>query len=155
MAFDEALTIASIALNVALGTVLVGKRIFRHFPVFFFYICFEFVSDSAGLLVLHRFPGWYPLFYLIDDALDTLLYLGILVEIGKNLLRYNQTRLSRQRFVAIPLFALAFMLALFSIGRTTPWGNSPLAAFYYLQTQEVEVLEFAAFLALAWWSSLR
>ena len=153
-ALDTPLTLAGIVLTAALLALLIRRRAFRELPLFTAYLGFELFCEIAGFAVLYFFPGRYLCFFLIIIFLDTLLYFGALAELGRNLLRYNR-RASSPQFLAILLFVLAALITFVMAKWTLPAGRSSLSGFYYLQMRVCETLEFAAFLALAFWSDLQ
>ena len=92
--------------------------------------------------------------HLFAYAGDLLLYLWVLAELGKNLLRFN--RKSRPQWkLAVPLFVVAAVL----IGSLSRWAATPsrtlLANICFLTMRADGALEFAGFLALISWSGLR
>jgi hypothetical protein len=141
-------------LTVALLALLIRRRAFRELPLFTANLCFELFGEIAECAVLYLFPDRYLCFYLITVVLDALLYFCVLAELGRNLLRYNR-RASSPQFLAILLFVPAALITFVMAKWTLPAGRSPLSGFYYLLMRAYEILQFAAFLTLAWWSDLQ
>ncbi|MGA3131699.1 MAG: hypothetical protein ABSD59_12910 [Terracidiphilus sp.] len=156
MTLEIALSVASLTLASALVAVMAYGRVFRSSPLFFAYVCFDLGAGAAALAIYH-YSGlsiWYWLSFLFQTGGDFLLCLCVLTELGKNLLRSN--KMSRPHFnLAVLLFAGAAVL----IGVLARWtiapGRSPLANICFVGMRADNELQFAAFLALAGWSSLR
>jgi hypothetical protein len=151
-----ALSLAHIGLVAVLVALTAWRRVFRPAPVFFAYLCFDLIASAAGLAV-YKFCGhsdWYLRFFLFVLAGDFLLYFCVLAELGKCLLRFNRKSQPHGK-LAIVLFAAAALL----IGALSSWtatsGRSLLAEICFLGLRVDSDLQFAGFLALAAWSSLR
>ncbi len=156
MTLGVALSLAHIGLASALVAHMALRRVFRPSPVFFAYLCFDLGSSAVGLAICRSsgFCVWYLRFFLFAYAGDLLLYLWVLAELGKNLLRFN--RKSRPQWkLAVPLFVVAAVL----IGSLSRWAATPsrtlLANICFLTMRADGALEFAGFLALISWSGLR
>jgi hypothetical protein len=117
-------------------------------------VCFDLVSSAAGLAIYHYsgFSNGYLRFFFFGLAVDFLLYLCVLAELGKNVLHYN-----RETFSRLIVF-LFFLWAAVCIGSFSSWALVPsrslLSSIYFLAMRAAEILQFAGFLALITWSSL-
>jgi hypothetical protein len=156
MSLDVALTLVFIALSGAAVAAMASRRIFLVSPVFFAYLCFEFVAAIAGLAV-YDYTGlslWYWCFFLVWLAGNCLLCFCSLAEIGNNLRCSNGK--SRPRWsLAFLLFAAASVLVLGLARWTDAPGRSPLSNLCFVGMRANGALEFAGFLALVFWSNLR
>lgn len=156
MTLDVALSVAYLGIASLLVTTMAGKRVFRSSPAFFAYVCFNLVSSAAALMIYHYcgFSLCYRLFYLFPIVIDSLLYFLVMVELGKNLLLFNRES-SPLWQGAVWLFLFASVL-IFALSRWVPIpGSSALSNAYFLCIRANEFLQFAGFLALIAWSSLR
>lgn len=154
MTVDAALSIAYAGLYLALFVSLSARRTFKALPLFCAYlICGGFAFIIAEAILLFA-PGFYLRFFIVYIAVDGLLYFCVLEELGRNVLRYNRV-IPPHWFVIVLLFALFALLAIFLAGWTVPTARSLLSAYYYQEMRIIEILEFAGFLALVCWSSLR
>ncbi len=156
MNLDIALGLAYIGLAAGLLAAMAGKRAFRASLVFFAYVCLDLISSVIGLAAYHYsgFSGWYLRVFYFEAVVDFVLYFGVLVELGRNLLRFN--RESRPHWdVAIWLFLCACVL-IFTLSR---WADAPGRSWssniYYLGMRANELFQFAGFLALISWSTVR
>ncbi len=156
MTLDSALSLTNIGLASVLVALMALRRVFRPSPVYFAYVCFDLVSSAAALAIyLCSGPStWYLSIFFIAFAGDLLLFFCVLAELGKNLLRFN--RESRPHW---PLAALFFAVTAVLIGALARWvatpGRSLLGNLCFMTMRADGALEFAGFLALLLWSSLR
>jgi hypothetical protein len=156
MGLDSALSLVFIGLSSALVALMASRRVFRSLPLFFTYVCFDLGTCAAGLMIYHCSGAsiWYWRTFLFQLTGDSLIYFCVLVEMGKNLLRFNrESRLHGA--LAVVLFAGAAV----AIGALAKWtvapGRSLLLNICFFGMRVNGDLQFAGFLALAGWSGLR
>jgi hypothetical protein len=154
MNLDTAIFSISCLLIAGLIAVMTSKRVFLALPVFFFYLCTGLVLGLAALLVLHTIPAWYVHFVIFIYATDLIFFFGVIIELGKNLLRHNRLAATRQP-VAILLFLITALLAIALAGQAVTSGRTWVFRMYTFLARFNETLSFAGFLTLATWSSLR
>lgn len=156
MSLDIALTLVYIGFCAAVVAAMASKRIFLVSPIFFAYLCFEFVSTICALAVYqHAGPSvWYLRVFLTWLIGNGLLYFCALAEIGNNLLGSNG-KSSPRWALAVLLFAAASVLVLVLARWTDAPGRSPLSNLCFVGMRADGALEFAGFLALVSWSNLR
>lgn len=154
MTLDLVLPIIGSALNIPLILVLTEKRLARALPILTFYFGLSACVAIIGCLVFLRFSRYFLDFWLANLLFDSIFYPLVLMEIGKNVHRYNRNR-PYPRAVVLLLFAGAFLLV-WSLGS---WHVAPSLSFLWkvtLRAQQANaVLEVAALLTLVWWSSLQ
>lgn len=156
MTLDDALSLVSIALGSALVVAMFGKSAMRTSPFFFAYVCFDLGASAAGLAIYLDvgLSMRYWSIFLFGIAGDFLLYFFVLAELGKNLLRLN--RASQPYWQAAAGFFAGASVLIFALSR---WTVVPDRSFfsnaYVLGMRATAVLQFAGFLALISWSSLR
>lgn len=154
MSLDAAVILINLVLLSVFLAVLASKFVFRASPIFFAYFCFNLVVGFAGLPVERYLPRWYLHFPLFIIVVDFIIYLYVLAELGKNVLRFNGAESS---YWQVAFFL--FLLAAVGICSRTEWAvllhRSLLSDIYVLAMRVSEVLAFAALLALIGWSSLR
>jgi hypothetical protein len=157
MTLETALILAYLLLASAVLAAMAVKRAFYSSPIFFAYICFDLGSTAIAFAIYHLLgvTEAYLGFFLFALAVDCLLCFCVFAELGKNLLRSN--RESRPHWnLAVLLFATSSLMVS-AVARLTaaPSGRSPLANLCFLEIRADGALEFAGFLALISWSSLR
>lgn len=156
MDLDTAINLFYIVLASLLVAALASKRVFRSSPAFFTYIGFDLAATAIGLAFYLRsgFSHWYWGYLAFTLAGDFLLYFFVLAELANNLLRINRGALPRWKLAAW-IFAGASVL-IFALSR---WTVVPDRSFfsntYILAMRATAVLQFAGFLSLVLWSSLR
>src|SRR6185437_5365199 len=103
MTADMALTLAGLLLESVLVALLIGRRIHRTLPSFLGYVAVALGTDAVASLV-PRFIGHdlYLYCWIASLLLEFACGLGLIVELGRNLLRHNRT--------ASPNWFLAFVL---------------------------------------------
>lgn len=139
-----------------LVATMASKRAFRSSPLFFAYVCFDLAATAAGLAIYLDvgLSMRYWSIFLLGIAADFLLYFCVLAELGKNLLRINRNALPRWQ-LATWIFAGAAVL-IFALSRwTAEPGRSWLSNMYLFGMRATAIVQFAGFLALISWSSLR
>jgi hypothetical protein len=154
MTADMALTLSGLILEVVLVALLIWRGIHRTLPTFVGYIAVALCTDALASLV-PRFldPGLYLHFWIASVCLETLCFLGLILELGRNLLR--QKRASPNWFLA----SVLFIPAVWTLTLLSPWTIPPDLPFIWRLemrlSQMSAVLDLGAFLALVWWSALQ
>jgi len=153
---EIALCLVYIGLAATLVAAMALRRVYRTSPLFFAYLCFGLCSGIAGLMIFDYSGAsiWYWGCYLLQLAGDLVLYFAALTELGKNLLRANRKSAPHWN-LAVVLFAVASALVSILARWTSAPGRSPLVNLCFLGMRADAALEFAGFLALISWSSLR
>jgi hypothetical protein len=156
MTLGSAMTLVFVGLSFALVALMTYRRVFRSLPLFFTYVCFDLAAGAAALAI-YDWSGasiWYWRSFLLQLVGDSLIYFCVLVEMGKNLLRFN-----RESRLHGKLAVLLFGAAAVTIGALASWtvapGRSLLLNICFFGMRVNGDLQFAGFLALAGWSGLR
>lgn len=155
MTADMALTLSGLLLEFILLALLLGRRIHRSLPTFVGYVAVALATDLLASLVPTLIArDLFLRFWIASLLLEFACCLGVIVELGRNLLRQNRTALPNW-FLASALFIPAvWVLTLLS--RWTIPPRLPLIWQIDLRLSQVTaIVSLGAFLALAWWSALR
>lgn len=151
MSVDSILWLAGTAGEAVVLGLLLYRRIWRTFPIFFAYSIWTLLAGAVGYALFRWLPQQaYAKVYLIDLLGDSILLFGVLVEIGWSILRPLRPSLSRRT----PLIIAAVILALGAVvwpfaGATAPPGTaSNVVSIIHIQ-QTFYVLRVLVFLALA------
>ncbi|MGC9224084.1 MAG: hypothetical protein ACP5E2_09175 [Terracidiphilus sp.] len=156
MDLDTASNLFSIVLASLLVAAMASKRAFRSSPAFFAYVGFDLVTGAVGLAIYLRsgISYWYWGCLAFEVAGDFLLYFWVLLETARSLLRFNRENLPQTQIAA--WFFAGTAVLIFTLSR---WTVVPDRSFfsnaYVLGMRATSVLQFAGFLALILWSSLR
>lgn len=155
MNLDAVLPLIGAILTAALVALLFFKRVFRIMPIFVAYLGFSVVSELAATAILVSPRARSSLvFWGANIVIDTLFYLCVVAEVGRNVLRYNRNG-SPSSVLALALFLFAILLTSL-LARWTGFYWRELGWQVYLRvTQSSAILEVAAILAIAWWGSLK
>lgn len=150
MSIDSILWLAGTAGEAVVLGLLLYRRIWRNFPLFFVYSIWT-LAANAVVYILFRFNfSGYAGAYLVLMLGDSILLFCVLVEIGWSILRPLRPSLSRRTPFIIGAVILALGVAIWPFATVTaPHGTaSNLVSLMHLQ-QTFYVLRVLVFLALA------
>jgi hypothetical protein len=155
MTADLALTLAGLTLELILVALLIAKGIHRTLWTFVAYVAVALCTDTLASLVPRLIArDVYIYIWTASLFLGFLCFLGVTIELGRNLLRHNRA--------PSPNWLLAFVLfvpAVWALTLLTPWRIPHYLPFIWRVelhlTQATAVLDLAAFLAMAWWSAVQ
>ena len=155
MTLDNILWLAGDGATAVVVALLVGRRVFRAFPIFSSYVAWSLLGDAALYIGEHSYPTSYKTIYLIVLIIDSLFQFGVLVELSWSVLRPLRASLPRWT-----LFAIAALIAL--IGAAVwPFATGPGLANHELASRLIfhvdetfAVLRILFFLLLAGCSQL-
>jgi hypothetical protein len=153
MTWDAALPLACTILTAPLLAVLIRLRVYRSLPIFVVYQGYNVCAGLAAVLILRYAQKLYLDFWIADAFFDAVLCLAVMVEVGRNLLRYNHAGASRQAGWAF-LFPLAGVMMWFVASWKVPLNYGVVWWLSLRLLQATAILEVAAVLTLAWWSTL-
>jgi hypothetical protein len=157
---DNSFLFAAMAAELAVIGLLLYKRAWRTFPVFFIYVAWELTGDVAGSYLIRRPSAGinshkYLILYLITQILDSGLQIAVLIEIGWSILRPLRSRLSSRGLILVVLLIVALgaviwpFASIHDVARlTTGWRN-----IIHLQ-QTTSILRILFFVLLAGCSQL-
>lgn len=155
MTADMALTLSGLTLEVVLVGLLISRGVHRTLPTFVAYIAVALCTDALASLV-PRVLGrdLYLHFWIASVCLETLCFLGLMLELGRNLLRHNHAA-SPNWFLA----SVLFVPAIWALTLLSPWTIPPNLSLIWrveMRSSQISaVLDLGAFLALVWWSALQ
>jgi hypothetical protein len=126
---DRAIVSAGILAEIALLALLGCRRIHRTLPVFFAYIAWGVMSDSAMLLLQYRHSPHYVEIFMVEMSLDSALQYGVLVELTWSVLRPFRVSLPRGTLTSISALILMLGAAAWPVANLPgfsrlppPWG---------------------------------
>ena len=154
MTVDSIFAFAGVQSEAVLLVLLLWKRIFRTLPVFAAYICCSLGTDFVGWMITNYFPKWYIHFFIVNTIVDAAFFLWILSELARNVLRHNRAD-PLPRPIVLALFVLIGLLTWSLAQWTVPPHPSLIWQLAMRCYQAAAVLQVAAFLTLAVWSSLK
>lgn len=151
MSIDSILWISCGVAQTAVIGLLLYRRIWRLFPIFFAYSIWVLLSGLSAYWIHLAYPAHaYLTFYFIEAAIDSTLLFGVLVELGWSVLRPLRSALSWRMLVIVSLLILGLGAAIWTF--TALPGTATLArelrALMHLQ-QTFSILQVLIFLALA------
>jgi hypothetical protein len=152
---DTTLLFAGLGMDATLIGLLAWRRVYRVLPVFFVFILWSSAIDFATLLMVRTItPAGYLRFYAVMMTLNALIGFAVWVELGRKVLRYNNST-APGRFFVFLLFALA-CLPLWLIAKQTPISadHTVLRLVYLHLRQIIGILMVAVLLTIAWMSRI-
>lgn len=153
MPFESALSWANFILLCSLLAILCWRRVFRILPIFVAYQVYSVLFAIPSLLHTSNTSG-YVLFWSLGIVADTLFFLWVCVELGRNVHYFNDA----SAWPAV-LFLLLFAGAALPIALLVRWSVPPAWSlvwhFEFRVMQSSAIVETAALLTLAWWSGLK
>lgn len=147
---DNLLWLAGILAELAVIGLLIYRRAWKKFPFFCAYCAWDVLSGAGMFLIYSRHYGSYPLAYLIQIVVSSLLEFCILVELGWAVLRPMRHVLPRYTPYAIALLVLVAGAAIWPFDALQSFANYPLALREVMHVQQTtSILRVVVFLALA------
>lgn len=154
MAPDTVLWLSASLSEAAVILLLIYRRIWRNFPVFFTYSVWT-LAASMGIYAVSRnlSSSAYLNTYLVDTIVDSALLFSVLVELAWSLLRPIRASLSRGVLVVIAIGTMVMGAAIWPF-TSIPGNSSNLSRelITVLQLQQavtiLEIIFFLAFVAL-------
>lgn len=158
MSLEDVLWLSASVAEAGVIALLLFRRVWRVFPLFFAYSAWTLSNSIAVYLILRRYPTTSPVYvaaYLIVIIVDSALLFCVFVELGWSILRPVRNSLPRRALpvVAILIFALGAAIWPFAGFSTAAHLSSELAGLARLQ-QTFSILSVVVFLALAGFSQL-
>lgn len=115
MQLDNILWIAGSVAEAAVVALLIYRRGWRTFPIFFVFCAWDLLGSVGSYVVLHFFPGGYVTTYLIETVVVTALEFSVLIELAWSVLRPIRASLPRSSPIVIALIVLAAGAAIWPI----------------------------------------
>lgn len=135
--------------DAAVIALLVYRRLWRDFPMFFLYVAWALMGDAAGAIAFRNDHSRYANWYLTSTIVDSVLLFGVLVELGWSILRPVRASLSRRALIPVTgliLVAGAIVWPFVSLSRLA--GASGEEHFIVQLQQTVSILQIISFFAL-------
>jgi hypothetical protein len=152
---DTALWATGIAGEILLVSVLLFRRNYRTFPIFFSWVLFLLLLEPSFYWLMLKTSGatYYKVYFALNFP-QYLLEIGVLVEIALNVLRPVKQTLSRKLLIA--LGAAMLLIAIVGFVVAAQLNESTLAdprSFMVVDTT-MAILRLATFLLIAGFSQL-
>jgi hypothetical protein len=140
----------------ALIVLLIRVRLYRTFPAFFVYVCWDLFSDAVLLVVQIRFPSAYFNFYLGQLVIDSAMMFAVLVELAWSVLLPIRSSLPKRSWIAIAaLIALVGLLLWPVAGLTLPTSKLTAAGLNFFRLEQtIAILRVVVFLGMTAFSQL-
>ncbi len=146
----------SLAGQLLLLAVLMKQRLYRTFPIFFAYVAYSCLSDIGFFILFTHLPQIIAFrAYLVNLGMEFLLQIGILLEVGRNVLNPVKRSLPRASIYILSamLAAAAGMTLLFS--RQAQLAELDRWAQYFVHISfAVAILRLAIFAVIAAFSQM-
>lgn len=150
MGLDNALWLLGILTEVAVVGLLIYRRVWQFLPFFFLYCLYDLTSNLVALPVLTFWHSRYPVFYLVQIVLDSILVFGVLVELAWSILRPVRSSLPRWTVFALAGLILIAALAVWPFSALTAYiGLTPQLQIIMHVQQTATILRILFFVLLA------
>lgn len=107
MSFENLLWLAGLVGEAVVLAILIYRRVWRTFPLFFAFCIWQFAGDSGNVVVRYFFPELYAAAYLTQAVIDSVLGFSVLIEIAWSVLRPIQNSLPRRTLPIIIVLVIA------------------------------------------------
>jgi hypothetical protein len=157
---DNALWFAGMVAEAAVLGLLIYRRVWRILPFFCAYLAWGLLSDICAYAVQRSFAGratqGYLIIYTVMSALDSVLQIGVLIELAWSILRPLRPSLSRSALIVVGLLVFIVGAAVWPFAGIHGLANLSSAWWrnlVHLQ-QTTSILRVLFFLGLAGCSQL-
>lgn len=158
MSVDTVFYLFGSTAEAAVVGLLIYRRLWRTFPLFFAYNCWTLLASAGLFFVLRRFSpssSAYVSAYFADMLVDSLLMLGVLIELAWSALRPLWPSLSRFTPVLLGVIILLLGAAIWPFATIPGASHLPLELAVLLRSKQTfDGLRVLIFLALAAGSQL-
>jgi len=154
MTLDQAIPLLGALLLCLLIPILIRKRAYRSFPIFFIYQIWCLSSTLSGTLAASLSQMDYVHYYVLNMTVDALFQFAVLVGLGVTVAQHNRNRSPRWFLIVLLTLPAVLLLRSFS-DWSLPSDLTEFGIFYVRMQQALPVLLLAFLLALVWWSRLR
>lgn len=150
MSGESVIYVLGVVAEVLLAALLIFRRVYRHWPVFTFYVCWGLLSDLAMNWLRSHLPFSYLDIYIAEMSLDSLLQYGILIEVAASVFRPVRATLPRWFILVLAGLLVALCVAAWPL-TTLPKlaGLPPHWVFLIRLQQSFSYLRILFFVALA------
>jgi hypothetical protein len=152
---DNILWLAGDGATAAVVALLVGRHIFRTFPIFTSYLVWSLISDAAAFTTQHFYSANFLKVFLVLLITDSLFQFGVLVELLWSVLRPIRASLPRWSLFAVAALIVIVGAIVWPLATGPGHVNSPLANRLLFHVYETfAILRILFFLLLAGCSQL-
>lgn len=155
MTLDNSLWLAGDLATAAVLALLVGRGVFRSFPIFSSYLAWSLINDAAAFTTQHFYPANFLKVFLILLIIDSTFQFGVLIELLWSVLRPIRTSLPRWSLFAIAALIIVVGAIVWPLATGPGHVNSSLANRLMFHVYETfAILRILFFLLLAGCSQL-
>jgi hypothetical protein len=155
VSLDNILWLAGDGATAVVVALLVGRQVFRTFPIFCSYLVFSLLDDAALFTAEHRYPTSYYNVFVAVLIIDSIFQFGVLVELSWSVLRPIRAVLPRWTLPVVAALVALIGAAVWPLVSGPGVSGFSLAGRLNVHLQETfSVLRILFFLALAGGSQL-
>lgn len=149
MSLDTILWFAGTAGEVGVIALLLYRRIWRSFPIFFSYSIWTFTYSAVGYVLYRKGFNGYATVYLVDVVIDSALLFGVLVELAWSILRPLRLAPSRRLLFIIACLIIVLGSVIWPFASVTISSRTAPQILLIMHIQQTfYVLRVLVFLAL-------
>lgn len=155
---DTSLWVAGGLADMIMIGILIYRRLWRSFPVFFLYMIQVVIGGAGAAVILHfgnSASSIYTKWYLAETIVDSIVLLSLLVEVAWSILRPVRTSLSRRALIPVigVVLAVGAIVWPFTALPSLTGASQQWHLIAHLQ-QTVSIVQIVFFLALVACSQL-
>jgi hypothetical protein len=152
---DQALWYACILGEIGTVIILAYRRIYKTLPVFSAYMLWTIVGDVIGLIGAHASADFYLRVYKYVMPVDSLLQIGVILELAASVLRPYRSSLRKGTMVGIAILIALIGCAVWPLAGLTALGKlTPPYGLLYHFLHTASILRILVFVVLASCSQL-
>ena len=95
MTLDNALLICGMVGEAIVLALLIRRKVWRNLPLFCIFVAWTLATDLMAILVVWKFPAYYPREYFYQLVPDSILQFAVLIELAWSVLRPSKASLPR------------------------------------------------------------
>lgn len=155
MTADMALWLGGVVMEAAVVGLLLSRRVFREYTMFFIYVVWTFASDVIGIFIESRSPSHFMQWFVGETSLDSLLQFAVLVELAWSILRPFRASLPRWTIPALAVLIAVVGAAIWPFASVPKFAGLPAQWHFLVRLQQTDsILRVLFFLLLAGSSQL-
>lgn len=155
MGWEFTVVLSGMVAEAAIILLMIRRRTFTAFPIFFFYLCWSLFSDALLYYIRVDHSDSFFRVYSVQLIIDSVMIFAVLVELVWSILRPIRNSLPKYSIVGIAVLIAIGALVIWPIaGFVAPSHLSSAGMMFFRLQQTSAILRAVFFLALAAFSQL-
>ena len=155
MTLDNALLICGMVGEAIVLALLIRRKVWRNLPLFCIFVAWTLATDLMAILVVWKFPAYYPREYFYQLVPDSILQFAVLIELAWSVLRPSKASLPRGTIYVLIGLVLLTGVAIWPLAKlAVPANQSAHAELFVHFQQTIAILRVVCFLVMAGFSQV-